>query len=165
MLISRPVPPASPPETGSSEIPAETPGQPAPGAMALLGAARRALREELGPQLAEPQAQAACDLVERALGLVERDLMHGDRETEDAAAFVKLLEGLYGQSLVAAAGSTVAARASAMDARLTRDIRDGTLDGACAAGVREILYLRTRQRLATVNPEYLALAESAESAA
>ena len=71
------------------------------------------------------------------------------------AAELRQLVELYGEEVVRQSGADDDARHAAMERRLADDIRDGVLDGACAAGLRVLLRERAKGRLAISNPRYL----------
>lgn len=122
-----------------------------PDAANLIDMARRALLEEIAPDLSGRSRYAAL-MVANVLAIALRDLSTGDA---DRAAEIALFEDLYGTDAIAAAGDDRAAALLALNRRLAREIRDGRWD-AMPAPLRRLLSEQTRLRLARTSPKYMA---------
>ncbi|MCP5151042.1 MAG: hypothetical protein H6983_06690 [Ectothiorhodospiraceae bacterium] len=125
---------------------------PRPDAPALLDVARETLLDEETLAAVPDAVRYRLRMAANAMAIAAREVRAGDADVERHLA---LLGDLYGADVVEAAGRTPAERASAMQRRLARDIRDGVLDGACAPGVRALLLEQVRRRLAVSNPRHL----------
>ena len=87
------------------------------------------------------------------LALARRELAS---DTATLTAEFEMLRGLYGDQAAEAAGHNTESRVHVLNRRLAADIRTGALDGACAIGVRRLLFDQVRARLAISNPAFLA---------
>ena len=122
-----------------------------PDAPSLLHSARTTLLEEILEAL-PAERRAAALMTASAMAIAAREMEHAGA---DLARELRLLGGLYGEDVVQAAGASAEERAQEINRRFARDIRNGVLDGACAPGVRALLFEQVRARLRVSNPKYL----------
>lgn len=122
-----------------------------PKATALLEAARRALRDELVPQLTGDTRYMGL-MAANAIAIALRQLQIGDRpETEEAASLAKL----RGES-PAAAGRTHG-ELRRLNSAICADIRSGVFDPGTAPGsaLHDHLWRVALQKLSESNPKAL----------
>ncbi|MDX1432692.1 MAG: DUF6285 domain-containing protein [Gammaproteobacteria bacterium] len=122
-----------------------------PDAASLLEIARSTLLEEILDAL-PAERRVLARMTASAMAIAAREAANAE---SDLARELRLLAGLYGEETVERAGASAHERAQEINRRFARDIRNGVLDGACAPGVRALLFEQVRSRLRISNPKYL----------
>jgi len=123
----------------------------APDGAELLRVARKVLREQLLPGIAEDRRYEAL-MVANAMAIAARELKAGESDLREE---LRMLTQFYGDTTVGESGNSMKDKVASLNRRLAKDIRSGVLDGACAQGVRALLKAQVTARLRISNPKYL----------
>jgi len=123
----------------------------APDGAELLRVARKVLREQLLPGIAEDRRYEAL-MVANAMAIAARELKAGESDLREE---LRMLTQFYGDTTVGESGNSMKDKVASLNRRLAKDIRSGVLDGACAQGVRALLKAQVKARLRISNPKYL----------
>ena len=91
-------------------------------------------------------------MIARAMGIALRE--HEIGECEENVE-LDLFVTLYGKTVVERAGTDRGSRLYALNRRLAKEIRDGSMDATYSGALRECLFEQVRAKLRLSNPKYL----------